>query len=205
MATNKVQDGKVLRLTVGATFDSGDVAVVGNALRGVGITDYESGDAKASIEMGGVYDLSVTAADDAGDTTVVVGDRLYTDGTTITKKRSGKFLGVALEAIAVSGATATINVLVGLPTGPDQTSHTVVAAGIHAVTDSPLAATTTIAITGALATDVALVTIHTNGGSPKLSIVSAVSQASPAGILVTADGTFTAGDKLNYALLRAAL
>jgi predicted RecA/RadA family phage recombinase len=204
MATNKVQDGKVLRLTVGSTVDSGDPVVVGNALRGVALTDYAAADAKASIEMGNVYDLSVTAADDAGNSAVAVGDRLFTDGTTITKKKSGKFFGVALETVG-SGLTATINVYVGLPSGPDRTSHTIFAAGIYVVDDSPLAASEFIPVTGILATDVVLCTLSVNGGSPKLSIVSAVAAESPAGITVTASGTFTAADAINYCVLRAAL
>jgi predicted RecA/RadA family phage recombinase len=204
MATNKVQDGDVLRLTVGAAIDSGDHVSVGNALRGVALTDYDSGDGKASIEMGSVYDLSVTAIDDAGNSAVALGDRLYTDGTTITKKKSGKFFGVALEAVN-TGTTGTINVYVGLPTGPDRTSHTVFAAGIYTVDDSPLAAAEFIPVTGILSSDVVQITFSVNGGSPKLDIVSAVAAASPAGITVTASGTFNAGDKLNYTVLRAAL
>jgi len=204
MATNKVQDGDVLRLTVGSTVDSGDHVVVGNALRGVALTGYDSGDEKASIEMGRVFDLSVTATDDAGNSAVALGNRLFTDGTTITKKKSGKFFGVALEAVG-SGETGTINVYVGLPTGPDRTSHTVFAAGIYTVDDSPLAAAEFIPVTGILATDVVLCTLSVNGGSPQLYIISAVAAASPAGITVTASGTFTAGDKINYAVLRAGL
>jgi predicted RecA/RadA family phage recombinase len=206
MATNKVQDGKILRLTVGSTIDSGDHVVVGNAFRGVALTDYDSADGKASIEMGpAVYDLSVTATDDAGNTTIAIGDRLYTDGTTITKKKSGKFFGIALEANSSSGSTATINVYIPPPNGPDRASHQIFAAGIHTVDDSPLAATEFIGVTGIAATDVVLCTLHTNGGSPDLYIISATAAASPAGITVTASGTFTAGDKINYAVLRASL
>lgn len=205
MAKNKVQDGSILRLTVGSTVDAGNHVSVGNALRGVAITDYASGDGKASVELGPtVYDLSVTATDDAGSSAVALGDRLYTDGTTITKKKSGKFFGIALEAVT-GGATSTINVYIPPPTGPDQSLFTIVAAGVHTVADSPLDTSELISITGCLATDVALCTFQVNGGSPKLTIVSAVPAASPAGITITASGTFTAGDKINYALLRAAL
>jgi hypothetical protein len=35
--------------------------------------------------------------------------------------------------------------------------------------------------------------------------LSAIAAASPAGITVTASGTFTAGDAINYCVLRAAL
>lgn len=205
MATNKVQDGKILRLTVGSTVKSGDHVVIGNGLRGVALTDYSAVDGKASIDIeADVYDLSVTGTDDAGNSAVAVGDRLFTDGTTITKKKSGKFYGIALETVN-SGSTSTINVLKAGPSGMDRAPFTIVAAGIHTVADSPLDTSEVISVTGALATDVALCTFSVNGGSPKLTIVSAVAQASPAGIVVTASGNFTAGDKINYALLRAAL
>ena len=204
MATNKVQDGDILRLTVGSTVDSGDAVVVGNALRGVALTDYDSGDGKASIAMSGVYDLSVTATDDDGNSAVAIGDRLYTDGTTITKKKSGKLFGIALETLT-TGTTGTINVLIAPVGGPDRASHQIFAAGIHAVDDSPLAAAEFIPVPGILATDVVLCTLSVNGGSPQLYILSAVAAASPAGITVTASGTFTAGDAINYAVLRAGL
>lgn len=205
MAINKVQDGKVLRLTVGSTIDSGDHVVVGGALRGVALTDYDSADAKASVELGpAVFDLSVTAVNDAGNSAVALGDRLFTDGTTITKKKSGKFFGIALEAVT-SGATSIINVYIPPPNGQDGALFNIIAAGVHAVADSPLDTSELIPVTGALATDVAICTFQVNGGSPKLTIVSALPQASPAGIVVTASGTFTAGDKIQYALLRAAV
>jgi len=204
MATNKVQDGKILRLTVGAAVDSGDPVLVGNAIRGVAITDYDSGDGKASIDTEGVYDLSVTATDDAGNSAVAIGDRLYFDGTTITKKKSGKLFGIALETVT-TGETATINVLIAPVTGPDRASHQIFAAGIHDVDDSPLAAAEFIPVTGILATDVVICTLSVNGGSPSLYILSAIAAASPAGITVTASGTFTAGDAINYCVLRAAL
>jgi predicted RecA/RadA family phage recombinase len=204
MATNKVQDGKILRLTVGSTVDSGDPVVVGNAIRGVALTDYDSADGKASVETEGVYDLSVTATDDSGNSAVAIGDRLYSDGTTITKKKSGKFFGIALEVVT-TGATATINVLIGPPAGIDRSLFTIVAAGVHTVADNPLDSAELIPITGCLATDIALATMQVNTGSPLLNIVTAVPAASPSGITVTVDGTFTAGDKIQYALLRAAL
>jgi len=196
MATNKVQEGDILRLTVGATVDSGDPVIVGASLPGVALTDYDSADGKASIAMKGVFDLSVQAANDAGNKAVAIGDKLYFDGTTISKKASGALFGIALEAID-SGETATINVLIG---GISQSM--IVAAGIHTVADSPLDTAEFIAVTGCLDTDIVLATMHTNGGSPKLNIVSASAAASPAGITITADGTYTAGDKINYLVVR---
>lgn len=207
MATNKIQDGDVLRLTVGSGIVSGNPVSVGNGLHGVALTDYASGDAKASIEMEGVFDLSVQAVNDAGNSAVALGDRLYYAGTAtpwLSKKASGKFFGIALETVD-AGETATINVLLQPAPALDKASHTIIAAGIHTVDDSPLAAAEFIALTGCLATDIVLATIHTNGGSPTLNIVSAVTAASPAGITITADGVWTAGDKINYCVLRAAV
>lgn len=201
---NKIQEGKLLHVAVGSTVVAGDHVVVGNAIRGVAQTSYNSSDGKAVIETDGVFDLSVTATDDAGNSAVAVGDRLFTDGTTITKKKSGKFLGIATEAVG-SGLTATINVFIPGPAGQDGALFNIIAAGVHTVADSPLDTSEVISITGALATDIALCTFQVNGGSPKLTIVSAIPQASPAGIVVTASGTFTSGDKINYALLRAAI
>lgn len=205
MATNKIQDGQILRLTVGSTVDANEPVVVGNALRGVAITDYSSADGKAEVDIGpGVYDLSVTATDPASSA-VAVGDRLYSDGTTITKNKTGKFFGIALEAIS-AGETATINVLLGGGTpAPDGSAFQIIAAGIHTVDDSPLAAAEFIAIAGCLATDIVLASLHTNTGSPDLYVIGAVAAASPAGITITASGTYTAGDKINYAVLRASL
>lgn len=208
MATNKVQDGKILRLTVASTVKANDPIVVGNGLRGVALTDYSSSDAKATVELGPVvYDLSVQAVDDAGSSAVSVGDRLYYGGSAspyLSKKKSGKFFGLALEAIN-AGSTDTINVLVAPLSGLDNASHVIIAAGIHTCADSPLDSAEFVSITGLLATDVVLATLSVNGGSPKLAIASAVAQASPSGITVTVDGTFTSGDKINYTVLRAAI
>lgn len=207
MAKNRIQEGVILRLTVASTKVAGDPIAVGNALRGVLQTSYDSADGKAEVEVGhGVYDLSVLAEDDAGASAVAVGDRLYYGGVAtpwLSKKKSGKFFGIALEAIA--SGTDTINVLLGPVTGPDRTTHEVIAAGINVVNDSPLAASEFIPVTGILATDVVICTLSVNGGSPKLSIVSAVAAASPAGITVTASGTFQAADAINYVVLRPSL
>lgn len=205
MATNKIQDGKKLRLTVGSGVVAGDPVIVGNALAGVALTDYSAADGKATIDVEGVFDLSVKAIDDDGNSAVALGDRIYYvtgDTPVLSKKKSGKFFGVALEAVT-AGQTATINVKLAPVNGDGAAAYKVFAAGIAAVNDSPLAAEEFISVPGILATDVVLVTISVNGGSPDLYIISAIAAASPAGITVTASGTFTAGDKLNYLVLRA--
>jgi predicted RecA/RadA family phage recombinase len=198
---NKIQDGKLLHMTVGAAIVAGDPVMVGY-VAGVAQTSYSSADGKAVLDTEGVFDLSVQAANDAGNSAVAIGDKLYYDGTTtLSKKASGKFFGVALETVS-TGTTSTINVLV-TKTSLAQVPFVVFAAGIATVNDSPLAAAEFIPVTGILATDVVIVTMSVNGGAA--TILSAIAAASPAGITVTADKTFTGGDKINYVVYRAAV
>ena len=201
MARNRIQDGKILRLAVASTVKANDPVFSGNGNHGVALTDYDAADGKATVETEGVFDLSVQAADDAGNSAVSVGDRLYYGGIAspwLSKKRSGKLFGIAQEAIA-EGLTATIEVKIVQEADP------VRAAGVHTVSDSPLDTDEFIPVTGCLDSDIVLAGMAVNGGSPKVHIVSAVASASPAGITVTADGVFTAGDKIQYAVLREAL
>ena len=205
MATNKIQDGKTLRLTVGSTVDAGDPVIVGGSIKGVALTDYSSADGKATIDTEGVFDLSVKAVNDAGNSAIAIGDRLYyvsTDTPKLSKKKSGVPFGIALETVS-SGETATINVKLTPDAGEDEV-YRVFAAGIHAVDDDPLASEAFISVPGILATDVVVCTLSVNTGSPLLYIISAVAEASPAGITLTASGTFTEGDAINYLVLRAA-
>lgn len=112
MATNRVfESGKILRLAVASTVDSGDVVAVGD-LVGVATTDYSSRDGKASIDFGGVYDVSVKGVDGNGDIAVAIGDPIYFvtgDTPELSKKTSGILFGHALEVVT-SGATTTIQV-----------------------------------------------------------------------------------------------
>lgn len=209
MATNKVQDGKLLELTVGSTVTSGDPVIVGNAIRGVAITDYNSTSGKAIVDTEGVYDLSVKAVDDAGNSTVAVGDRIYytsTDTPVLSKKKSGKFFGIALEGIT-AGTTATINVKIVQPSGVDGAAYNVFAAGKHTVVASPApTTTTTIPVTGILATDLVFVQQGVDSAaSPSNRILTAVPQASPPAIIVTTEGIPTAADTFQYQVLRAAI
>lgn len=113
MATNRrFHSGRVLRLTVASPTVSGDPVVVGDMGGGVALTDYKADDGKATVDFGGVYDLSVKGVNAAGNVAVAEGDSLYyVSGDTphLSKKTSGVFFGYALEAID-SGATATIMV-----------------------------------------------------------------------------------------------
>lgn len=124
MATNRIKEfGRKLSLTVDhpASPSSNDPTRTGNLI-GVALTD-ERSDGTTTVDNGGVYDLSVKAIDDDGNSAVAVGDKLYyvdadiDDGTGfLSKKVSGYFAGLALE-IVTSGSTDTINVLNGAAVG----------------------------------------------------------------------------------------
>jgi len=73
----------------------------------------------------GVYDLSVKAVDDSGNTVVNVGDDLYfvaADTPKLSKKTSGTFYGKAMDAIATYGGTSTIRVMIGVAAEDNLTS-----------------------------------------------------------------------------------
>lgn len=206
---NKVQEGRLLELTVGAAVVAGDPVVVGNGIRGVAQTSYNSTSGKAVVDTDGVFDLSVKGVDDAGNSAVAVGDHIYytaTDTPVLSKKKSGKFYGIALEIVG-SGLTATINVKLVQPSGVDGAAYNVFAAGTYTVLASPAPdTTTTISVTGILATDLVFVQQGVDSAaSPSNRIITAVPQASPAAIIVTTEGAPTAADTFQYLVLRAAI
>lgn len=117
MATNKIQDGKLINLPVIAGTTSGMGAVVGSYLHGVAQNDRDA-DGNAVLDCGpAVYDLPVYPYDGSSASAVAVGDALYWD-TALTpdnldKNSAGVFFGYALEAIAASPlALSTIKVMV---------------------------------------------------------------------------------------------
>jgi predicted RecA/RadA family phage recombinase len=133
MAKNKVQEGKVLLLALAAGTKSGAPVVVGG-LHGVALIDADATTNKATVDLTGVYDLSVKAVNDAGNSAVAEGEAIYYvagDTPKLSKKSSGTFFGFAVEAIT-SGSTDTINVLV-------VQSDTLAAIGAGAVTKTMLA------------------------------------------------------------------
>jgi predicted RecA/RadA family phage recombinase len=171
VAKNKVQTGDVLNWTnaSGSDVSSGDPIVIGN-VPAVALVDIDNGDS-GSVNRVGVFDLEVEGADDAGDIAVAIGDRLYQEtDLTINKKASGKFFGFALETV-VSGANTTINVLIGQgATEGNLSGFEIVAAG--EATTAGGAAAEDITISGVVATDLCLVTIHTVGSTPRVIVTS---------------------------------
>jgi len=205
MSTNKIQDGKLLYLAVGAAIVSGDPVMVGNNIPGVAQTSYDA-NGKAVIDTEGVFDLSVQAKDDAGNSAVAIGDRLYHDGTTTTlsKKVSGKYFGTALE-IVTTGTTSTINVKIG-GSGVAPAPYSIFAAGTYTVVASPAPSeTTTIPVADILDTDLVFVQQGVDSAaSPSNVINKAVPSASGECITVTTEGIPTADDTFQYLVLRAA-
>jgi hypothetical protein len=107
------QNANVFTLPVAVGVVSGNPVVVSD-LPGVALTSRDTdGNASVKVPGGPVFDLSVKGVNDAGNSAVAVGDKLFyvsADTPKISKKVSGTFFGYALEAVT-SGATATINVL----------------------------------------------------------------------------------------------
>lgn len=127
MATNRTRaDGLHLPVTVTtpATPASGDPIRFGS-ITGVALVDEGEGGNTAtqtSVDFSfSVWDLSVKGVDDSGNSAVAAGDRIYyvdADTPKLSKKVSGYFFGIALEAVT-SGATTTIQVLhMPSPTSP---------------------------------------------------------------------------------------
>lgn len=118
MAKNLVFDKEILYVTCShpATPQSGQPVRVGG-LTGVAVEN-ENPDGKTSVDFRtNVYDLKVKGVDDAGNSAVAPGDDLYyvdsdiDDGAGfLSKKASGRFFGVANEAVN-AGATDVIQVL----------------------------------------------------------------------------------------------
>lgn len=125
MATNRViADPQVLSVVCSnpTTPASGDPVRFGG-LCGVALTDEAEGGnptGYTSVDFGpAVYDLSVKGVDDDGNSAVAIGDHIfYVDADTpkLSKKTSGYYFGIALEAV-ISAATTTIKVLMGQAAG----------------------------------------------------------------------------------------
>lgn len=114
MAKNrKFANGRQLSVvcTAPATPASGDPVLFGER-PGVALED-EASDGSTSVDFGGVYALPVKGADGAGNAAVAAGDIVYYDGGEINvDATNGTRFGYAMAAV-VSGATTTIDVIVG--------------------------------------------------------------------------------------------
>lgn len=115
MATNEIYDGQRIAVAVSSpTTPASNDPVRYGRLTGVALAAKDSTSGLTSVDFGSrTWDLSVKAIDDTGNIAVAVGDRIYyvdADTPKLSKKASGTFFGIALEAIT-SGSTDTINVM----------------------------------------------------------------------------------------------
>ena len=111
MATNRtLPEGRYVTVAI-ASKSSGDHALFGS-IPGVCTTDTDA-DGNVVLDTSGVYSLSVTGADNAGNAAIAAGDIIYDDaGTLNIDSVNGTRFGYAMAAVN-SGATTTINVKVG--------------------------------------------------------------------------------------------
>ena len=117
MAQNlQMNDGRYISAaaTAPAAPDSGDPVLVGQ-IPGVALTD-EDAAGNTTIDLGGVYMLSVEGVNNAGNSAVAVGDIIYYEtGETPPLNKdnvAGVRFGYALGTVG-AGLTATIAVKIG--------------------------------------------------------------------------------------------
>jgi len=114
MATNKVQDGKVVQGTNGSGSNIvsgqpillGDQGLIGFCLEDIANT------AAGSVEIGGVWSYPVKGHNGTGNTAVAIYDKVYyTAGEAFFDvDTSATLAGFALAAVS-SGSTTTVDVL----------------------------------------------------------------------------------------------
>lgn len=109
---NFVQKGEVVDVTGPAGGLTSGAPHVFGVLPGVAVGDIAVG-TKGAVATRGVFNLSVTGANNTGNSAVVFGDRIYMDSGVLNKDNvDGVAFGVALGAVA-AGATTVIPVKIG--------------------------------------------------------------------------------------------
>ncbi len=107
-----------INIAVPAGFVSGDPVSIGFITGVCQTTRDTAGNATIRIQPTAAVSLSVigqtTISSPVTNSAVAVGDKLYVDNTTktVSKDATGKFIGYALATV-LTGATSTINVLLG--------------------------------------------------------------------------------------------
>ena len=94
MATNKIADANIQEWTV-ASKSSGDPVIL-EKMTGVCLGDTDATSGKVVVDTEGIYDLSVKAINDAGNSAVADGDMIFYvvgDTPVLSKKASGVFFG----------------------------------------------------------------------------------------------------------------
>lgn len=108
MATNKIQDGNVLYLTLASAVVSGGMVVQGK-LVGIAETAGEAGDTIA-VSVTGVYEVPKLVSSD-----FAVGDIAYAvaDGSEVNKTNTNAMAGHVVEAAGNGAATVIVRLQSG--------------------------------------------------------------------------------------------
>jgi len=189
MATNHVQKGKVIGWIngTGAAVLSGAAVVLGNII-GIALEAIANG-LSGSVALEEVWTLPAinTAA-------FAVGDDLYWDATAgkLTNVPGPVYAGMCTAAKAETGTEAEVKL-----GGPMLGAGLIVAAGLHETVGG--AATESITLAGVVATDVAVVTLHTAGAAAK-TIASAKAGAGKIDVVFSGDPA--ADHVLNFIVIR---
>ena len=110
---NFIQPGETLTLTAPSTVTSGQLVVVGSIV-GVANFDAASGD-DIEVDIEGVFELPKVSGD-----AIVVGDKLYWNGTALTKTQgtgSKPLVGYAVTAAGIGSLLIGCNLRATLQTG----------------------------------------------------------------------------------------
>lgn len=99
-----------LKLAVGASKSAFTPLQVGK-INVLPITDSDASDTPVACYLNGIFNLSVTGADDMGNAAISIGDYVYLDtGVLNVDSVNGVKWGIAIDAVS-SGATSTIRVM----------------------------------------------------------------------------------------------
>ena len=116
-AGTKVGEGKILQFTesdlthpshTDGFVDKGDVVLSGK-IPGVALASASAATDEIAVEVGGIYNLSVTRADETGNIAIAIGDPIFADSAcALSKKNSGTLIGYSLVSYAVGDGSAVV-------------------------------------------------------------------------------------------------
>lgn len=182
-----------VNFTLTGTVSSGDVIISGGIV-GIAQEDGVSGD-EISVVTRGAFTLTAD-----GTTAFVAGDKAYWDVSSETiynaagSQSDRHLIGTVLEAKSSSATTCIVNLVPNA--NPEHTAE-VIAADLFTTAGGDV--NESITATGAVATDVAIVTINTVGATP-VTVTSAICAADAINVVMSADPS--TDHVLNYMVIR---